>query len=64
MTSAGPDGRLPATRPRTGRLARQIWWTSVPIWSIGFLSPVPFLAYAVMTRTRLPALSASFRMRA
>jgi DNA uptake protein ComE-like DNA-binding protein len=52
MTSAGPDSRLPATRPRTGRLVRQVWWTSVPIWSIGFLSPVPFLFYAVGQRTR------------
>ena len=52
MTSSGPDGRLPATRSRVGRLGRQIWWTSVPIWSIGFLSPLPFLFYAAGQRTR------------
>jgi len=29
---------------------RPILWASVPIWSIGFLSFVPFLAYAVIQR--------------
>jgi hypothetical protein len=33
-------------------VARQVWWASVPVWSIGFLSFVPFLAYAVMHRER------------
>ena len=52
MTSPGGINRLPAPRqPAHGR-GRQILWASVPVWSIGFLSPVPFLAYAVMTRTR------------
>ena len=37
---------------RNAATARQVWWASVPVWSIGFLSPVPFLAYAVITRTR------------
>lgn len=47
-----PDGRLPAARPRSGGLGRQLWWTSVPIWSIGFLSPLPFLFYAVGRQTK------------
>jgi DNA uptake protein ComE-like DNA-binding protein len=52
MTSPGGINRLPAPRqPARGR-GRQILWASVPVWSIGFLSPVPFLAYAVITRTR------------
>ena len=45
----GNDSQL-ARQPRYGRVARQIWWTSVPIWSIGFLSFVPFLAYALIQR--------------
>ena len=52
MTPARPDGRLPAARPRAGGVARQIWWTSVPIWSIGFLSCAPFLCYAISQRRR------------
>ena len=28
---------------RNAATARQVWWASVPVWSIGFLSPVPFL---------------------
>ena len=52
MTSPGGINRLPAPRqPAHGR-GPQILWASMPVWSIGFLSPVPFLAYAVMTRTR------------
>jgi len=31
-------------------VGRQIFWTSVPIWSIGFLSSLPFLFYAVDRR--------------
>jgi hypothetical protein len=58
MTTPGGYGRQPAPRqPADGRgrgrgRGRQILWASVPVWSIGFLSPVPFLAYAVITRTR------------
>jgi hypothetical protein len=37
---------------RGGATARQVWWASVPVWSIGFLSPVPFLVYAIIHRTR------------
>jgi hypothetical protein len=37
---------------RGGATARQVWWASVPVWSIGFLSPVPFLIYAITHRTR------------
>ena len=37
---------------RWGRVLRQIWWTSVPIWSFSFLSCVPFLAFAVMHRRK------------
>jgi hypothetical protein len=25
---------------RNTATARQVWWASVPVWSIGFLSPV------------------------
>jgi hypothetical protein len=35
---------------RRGSVLRPILWGSVPIWSIGFLSFVPFLAYAVIQR--------------
>jgi hypothetical protein len=53
MTPAGWDGRQPERRPQSRRLvARQVLWASVPIWSIGFLSFVPFLAYAAGRRTR------------
>ena len=39
--------------PRRSRpVLRQAGWASVPIWSIGFLSFVPFLAYAVMNRRK------------
>jgi hypothetical protein len=52
MTPARPDNRLPATTPRGGGRGRQIWWTSVPIWSISFLSCLPFLFYALARRRR------------
>ena len=55
MTPAGWNDRrpaLPPPRPRSRRVLRQIWWASVPVWSIGFLSPVPFLAYAVIQRRK------------
>lgn len=41
-----------APRKRSGRVLRQVWWTSVPIWSFGFLSFVPFLAFAVIQRRK------------
>ncbi len=42
---------LQGTGTRTGgSVLRPILWASVPIWSIGFLSFVPFLAYAVIQR--------------
>jgi hypothetical protein len=37
---------------RAGGTARQVGWASVPVWSIGFLTPVPFLAYAISHRAR------------
>jgi DNA uptake protein ComE-like DNA-binding protein len=45
-----PTPQAPAKR--SGRVLRQIWWTSVPIWSLGFLSFVPFLAFAVIERRK------------
>jgi hypothetical protein len=33
-------------------LLRQIWWTSIPVWSIGFLSFVPFLRIALGRRRK------------
>lgn len=47
-----PSGTPASQAPgkRTGRVLRQIWWTSVPIWSMGLLSFVPFLAFAVIHR--------------
>jgi DNA uptake protein ComE-like DNA-binding protein len=33
-------------------LLRQVAWASIPIWSIGFLSFVPFLGFAVINRRR------------
>ena len=41
-----------ASGKRSGRVLRQIWWTSVPIWSVGLLSCVPFLAFAVIQRRK------------
>jgi hypothetical protein len=46
MTPANTNDRRP-----TGVL-RQVWWASVPIWSLGFLSFVPFLAHAVIQRRK------------
>jgi hypothetical protein len=46
------SGRQLQPRPRGGLTGRQVLWASVPIWSIGFLSFVPFLAYAIGQRTR------------
>ena len=39
-------------RSRSGSMWRPIAWASIPIWSIGFLSFVPFLGYAIMQRRR------------
>jgi hypothetical protein len=52
MTPAGWNGRQPARRPRSALTARQVLWASVPVWSIGFLSFVPFLVYAISRRGR------------
>ncbi len=38
--------------PRSNGVLRQIGWASIPVWSIGFLSFVPFLAYAVIQRRK------------
>jgi|SRR5579862_1198901 len=37
---------------RRAAMVRQLLWASVPVWSIGFLSFVPFLAYAIIRRTK------------
>jgi DNA uptake protein ComE-like DNA-binding protein len=37
---------------RAAPVVRQALWASVPVWSIGFLSFVPFLAYAIIRRRR------------
>jgi hypothetical protein len=39
-------------RARTRKALRQVWWALIPIWSIGFLSFVPFLAYALIQRSK------------
>ena len=55
MTPAGRNERPPAPPrpgPRPNGVLRQAAWASVPIWSIGFLSFVPFLAYAVIQRRK------------
>jgi hypothetical protein len=46
------NDRDPARRARNKRALRQVWWALVPVWSIGFLSFVPFLAYAVIQRRK------------
>jgi hypothetical protein len=47
-----PDWQGYGPRPakRTGLVLRQVAWASVPVWSVGFLSFVPFLAFAVINR--------------
>ena len=67
MTSAGWNDPQPPARPGAGlptpaasprgpraggSVLRPILWASVPVWSIGFLSFVPFLAYALIQRRR------------
>jgi hypothetical protein len=37
---------------RSGGMLRQIGWASVPVWSLGILSFVPFLAFAVIRRRK------------
>ncbi len=52
MTPADSVAPLPAPQGRrksSGRL-RQILWVSVPVWSLGILSFVPFLAFAAIHR--------------
>lgn len=39
-------------RTRYSPALRQVWWTSVPLWSIGILSFVPFLAFALIHRRK------------
>ncbi len=55
MTPANWNGYQPAPPPPRKRpgIGRQIAWASVPVWSIGFLSFVPFLAFAVTNRRKL-----------
>jgi len=47
-----PARRSSQLAPRNGRgsVLRQVLWAAIPIVSIGFLSFVPFLGYAVMSR--------------
>src|ERR1700730_18837512 len=59
MTPAGGNDRQhdrqPAPRvpgPPSNRVWPQVWWASLPICSIGFLSFVPFLAFAVIRRRK------------
>jgi hypothetical protein len=56
MTPAGWNGPQDPVnaRQQPGKrgVLRQVWWASVPIWSIGFLSFVPFLAFAVIQRRK------------
>lgn len=44
MTPANPGDR--------SGVLRQVGWASVPVWSIGFLTFVPFLAFAVIQRRK------------
>lgn len=44
MTPANPSNR--------SGVLRQVGWASVPVWSIGFLAFVPFLAFAVIQRRK------------
>jgi len=47
---AAPAPQAPGKRWR--RVLVQIWWTSVPVWSLSFLSFAPFLAFAVIQRRK------------
>ena len=46
------NGKQLAPRRRSSPVLRQVAWASIPIWSIGFLSFVPFLGFAVINRRR------------
>jgi len=46
------NGKQLAPRRRSSPVLRQVVWASIPIWSIGFLSFVPFLGFAVINRRR------------
>jgi hypothetical protein len=46
------NGKQLTPRRRSSPLLRQVAWASIPIWSIGFLSFVPFLGFAVINRRR------------
>jgi hypothetical protein len=52
--SSGNHGELTPAPPvrRAGAVVRQVLWASVPVWSFGFLSFVPFLANAVIRRRK------------
>ncbi|HTX25695.1 MAG TPA: hypothetical protein VME19_01610 [Streptosporangiaceae bacterium] len=52
--SSGSRRELTPRAPgrRAGPVVRQVLWASVPVWSFGFLAFVPFLANAVIRRTR------------
>lgn len=52
MTPERWNDRDAARRARTRKALRQVWWALIPIWSIGFLSFVPFLAYALIQRSK------------
>jgi len=52
VTPANWNGYQPVPRKRSG-VGRQIAWASVPVVSIGFLSFVPFLAFAVINRRKV-----------
>jgi hypothetical protein len=59
--AAVPTSQVPGKRSRG--VLRRIWWTSVPIWSFGFLSFVPFLAFAMIQhRKRDRAVFAGYLM--
>lgn len=48
--SASVEATSQASGKRSGRVLVQIWWASVPIWSLALLSSAPFLAFAVIQR--------------
>ncbi|MGH3191335.1 MAG: hypothetical protein ACRDPY_34300 [Streptosporangiaceae bacterium] len=52
MTPERWNDRDAERRARTRKALRQVWWALIPVWSIGFLSFAPFLAYALIQRRR------------
>src|SRR5579863_3150396 len=52
--SSRGHGELTPRAPvrRAAPVVRQVLWASVPVWSIGFLSFVPSLAYAIIRRRK------------